>query len=95
MLVAAHVLTTTGSKSPGLIILEHELSQMSVDAFIRAFPMIWSNGWRIQSVARLFGDSAYQDTNDLGFTNSAADVSQDTNASAQHPNKAVTGKSTG
>ncbi len=57
--------------------------------------MIGNYGWRIESVAQLLGGSAYQDTDNLGFTNSAADVSRDTNAPVQHPNKTVTGKSTG
>lgn len=49
----------TGPKSPGLIILEHELTNDTVSAFIDAFPMIKQNGWNIVSVAELDGNSAY------------------------------------
>ncbi|CCM04881.1 uncharacterized protein FIBRA_07075 [Fibroporia radiculosa] len=50
-----------GSKSPGLIILEHELSDQSVEAYIDAFPLIAQNGWDVESVVRLFG-GAYKNT---------------------------------
>ena len=50
----------SGPKSPGLIILEHELSNNTVGAFINAFPAIQSNGWKIESLAQLDGESAYQ-----------------------------------
>ncbi|KAJ4478081.1 chitin deacetylase [Lentinula aciculospora] len=52
----------TGSKTPGLIILEHELSDQSVQAFEAAYPVMKSNGWNLQSVAQLAagGQSAYQ-----------------------------------
>lgn len=48
-----------GPKSPGLIILEHELSDLSVQAFINAYPLIKSNNWTFASLAGLFngGDS--------------------------------------
>lgn len=53
----------TGPKSPGLIILEHELSNMSVQAFIDAFPLIGQNGWNIVSVTELGGADPYQNAN--------------------------------
>ncbi|OSX60407.1 carbohydrate esterase family 4 protein, partial [Postia placenta MAD-698-R-SB12] len=49
-----------GPQSPGLIILEHELSNLSVQAYIDAFPFIGQNGWDVVSVARLDNASAYQ-----------------------------------
>ncbi|KIY71454.1 carbohydrate esterase family 4 protein [Cylindrobasidium torrendii FP15055 ss-10] len=49
-----------GPKSPGLVILEHELSTMSVQAFIDAYPVMQSTGWNIQSVVSIYGDSPYQ-----------------------------------
>lgn len=52
-----------GSKSPGLIILEHELSDQSVAAFINAYPQFRLNGWIPISQARLNGTSAYANTN--------------------------------
>ncbi|KAF9266358.1 chitin deacetylase [Marasmius fiardii PR-910] len=51
----------TGSKSPGLIILEHELTNITVQGFMGNYPKIKSNGWNTKSVAQLFGD-AYQNT---------------------------------
>ncbi len=54
----------TGPKSPGLIILEHELSNNTVGAFMQAFPLIAQNGWKFESVARLDGGSVYQNSGD-------------------------------
>ncbi|KAF7295929.1 Carbohydrate esterase family 4 protein [Mycena chlorophos] len=45
-----------GSKSPGLIVLEHELSNDSVDAFKAAWPEIVAEGWQISSLATLIGN---------------------------------------
>jgi hypothetical protein len=50
----------TGPKSPGLIILEHELSNQSVKAFIDAYPVMKANGWNITSTAELAGNLPYQ-----------------------------------
>ncbi|KAJ7588394.1 hypothetical protein C8J56DRAFT_1050464 [Mycena floridula] len=50
----------TGPKTPGLMILEHELSEQSVDAFIAAYPQMKSNGWQTNSAARLLSSSAYR-----------------------------------
>ena len=52
----------TGPKSPGLIILEHELSSQSVQAFIDAYPLMVSSGWNITSTAELAGNVAYQNS---------------------------------
>ncbi|GBE79445.1 Chitin deacetylase [Sparassis crispa] len=49
-----------GPKSPGLIILEHELTNGSVNAYMDVFPLIRQNGWDIVSVAQLDGLPAYQ-----------------------------------
>jgi hypothetical protein len=53
-----------GPKNPGLIILEHELSDASVQAFITAFPLIKQNNWTLTSVAELDGLGAYQNVKD-------------------------------
>ncbi|KAJ7129671.1 hypothetical protein C8R44DRAFT_777382 [Mycena epipterygia] len=51
----------TGPKSPGLIILEHELSDESVASFIAAYPVMKANNWKTASVAQIVGGpSAYQ-----------------------------------
>ncbi|KAJ6599066.1 hypothetical protein DFH09DRAFT_1129999 [Mycena vulgaris] len=53
----------TGPKSPGLIILEHELSDQSVASFIAAYPLMKSNNWKTASVAQIVdGTSAYQNS---------------------------------
>ncbi|KAM6495883.1 carbohydrate esterase family 4 protein [Amanita muscaria] len=52
---------TSGPKSPGLIVLEHETSEDAVNSFIDAYPMIVNNGWNIMSVTRFANESAYQD----------------------------------
>lgn len=49
----------TGPKSPGLIILEHELSNDTVQAFMDAYPVMKANGWETTSVAEFNGTSAY------------------------------------
>lgn len=55
----AHI-TSTGSKSPGLIILEHELSSQSVAAFMKAFPLFATTGWKPISQARMLSTTPYQ-----------------------------------
>ncbi|KAG1754040.1 carbohydrate esterase family 4 protein [Suillus paluster] len=50
----------TGPKSPGLVILEHELSDLSVKSFMDAYPMMVSNGWTRTSLAQLDGGAVYQ-----------------------------------
>ncbi|OCH94080.1 carbohydrate esterase family 4 protein [Obba rivulosa] len=59
----------SGPKSPGLIILEHELSDMSVQAFIDAYPLIGQHGWKFVSVAEVSGDGAYQNVDSDGSVN--------------------------
>lgn len=55
----------TGPKSPGLIILEHELSNMSVQAFINAFPLVKENGWKPMPVTQMTDDmSSWQNADD-------------------------------
>ena len=64
----------TGPKSPGLIILEHELSNDTVGAFIQAFPLIAQNGWTFESVARLDGGAVYQNAPDSTGAVQPADI---------------------
>jgi hypothetical protein len=47
-----------GSKSPGLVILEHELSPESVASFVAAYPLMQSNNWNLVSLASLVGNNA-------------------------------------
>jgi chitin deacetylase len=55
--------TCSGPQSPGLVILEHELSEASVTAFMTAFPLFKQYNWNLQSVATMNGGSAYQNAN--------------------------------
>lgn len=47
------------------MILEHELNNNTVSAFINAYPLIVQNGWKVVSVAQLDGGSAYQNADGL------------------------------
>jgi chitin deacetylase len=64
----------TGPKSPGLIILEHELSTDSVAAFIAAYPQMKSTGWNISAVPDALGISWYQNTANDNTTVLSMDV---------------------
>jgi hypothetical protein len=54
----------TGPKTPGLVILEHELTTVASQTFIDAYPLMTQNGWRIVSVAQMDGQGAYINSND-------------------------------
>ncbi|KAF8194429.1 carbohydrate esterase family 4 protein, partial [Mycena galopus ATCC 62051] len=49
----------TGPKSPGLIILEHELSTDSVATFMAAYPLMIdpANKWKVESLVSLVGNN--------------------------------------
>lgn len=49
----------TGPKSPGLCILEHELSDQAVSVFISTYPLIAQNGWTAKSIPDAVGASWY------------------------------------
>ncbi|EJD01510.1 glycoside hydrolase/deacetylase [Fomitiporia mediterranea MF3/22] len=51
----------SGPKHPGLIVLEHELYESTVQAFMNAFPLIGQNGWKLISQAQLNNANPYQD----------------------------------
>jgi chitin deacetylase len=42
-----------GPKSPGLIILEHELGVITAQIFIENYPLMLQNGWNLQTVSEL------------------------------------------
>ena len=82
----------SGPKSPGLMILEHELSDQSVQAFIDAWPVIKSNGWNTMSMARVDGGSAYQNAdgnagnvNDQSVASPRVGAAQATDPNANAP----------
>jgi len=60
-------------KSPGLIILEHELTDITVNGFITAYPQIQANGWNFASLAQLIG-------NGTSYQNAASSTSDDVKA---------------
>ena len=53
-----------GSQNPGLVILEHELSTGSVQAFINAFPLFKQYNWNLKSLATIEGLTPYQNAPD-------------------------------
>lgn len=57
-----------GPKTPGLLVLEHELSSGSVDAFIEAYPKIVSQAWKIANIVRRV-DGAHLFERRLTFSN--------------------------
>lgn len=78
----------SGPKSPGLIILEHELTNDTVQAFIEAFPFAQQNNWTMVSQAQMDPDlDVYQDDDDdddlafLTSTSTSADASASSGAS--------------
>ncbi|KAG9125692.1 hypothetical protein FRC07_006591 [Ceratobasidium sp. 392] len=48
-----------GPKSPGLNILEHELTDVTVKLFMDTYPLIAKNGWKAMGVADVLGTSWY------------------------------------
>ncbi|KAJ6630408.1 hypothetical protein B0H10DRAFT_1774810 [Mycena sp. CBHHK59/15] len=85
----------TGSKSPGLIILEHELSSLSVGAFMAAYPVMKSNNWVTESLAQLIdGSSAYRNADSssgpvLSAGILASNISLSTNSSLSSGSSSV------
>ncbi|KAJ7185323.1 glycoside hydrolase/deacetylase [Mycena filopes] len=65
----------TGPKSPGLNILEHELTKDSVASFAAAYPVMLSNGWNVVSLAQLVGgNSSYQNSPSSSGAVALADI---------------------
>jgi hypothetical protein len=54
----------SGPQTPGLVILEHELSDQSVQAFMAAYPLMKQYNWNLKSTASLAGLSPYQNVDD-------------------------------
>ncbi|TFK55730.1 glycoside hydrolase/deacetylase [Heliocybe sulcata] len=73
----------TGPKTPGLIILEHELSAQSVQAYMDAYPVMIQNGWKLQSVAGIQdGDIYREDGSILDVDNTVSATSSGASTSA-------------
>jgi len=59
-------------KSPGLMVLEHETSDITVNGFINSFPQIAGNGWSFRSLADVMSNgTSYQNA-----ANSGSDVTK-------------------
>jgi hypothetical protein len=54
----------SGPQNPGLMVLEHELSDGAVQSFIAAFPLMKQYNWVLKSVAAMAGLSPYQNVAD-------------------------------
>jgi len=54
----------TGSKTPGLNILEHEISANDVSAFIYIYPIMKANNWVMKSIPEITGANWYQNAKD-------------------------------
>lgn len=68
----------SGPKAPGLVILSHELTTQSVQAFIETYPLIAQNGWIAKSIPDLFGGGWYVNArNDTSDVVSGIQVAQD------------------
>jgi chitin deacetylase len=68
---------------PGLIILEHELTDQSVQAFIDNYPLIDANNWKPVSVVELDGlDAPYQNAEGTTGPVTAADILTDVDSSS-------------
>ncbi|KAB5594586.1 Chitin deacetylase [Ceratobasidium theobromae] len=66
----------SGPKSPGLCILEHELSDQSVSVFINTFPLIAQNGWTAKSIPDAVGTSWYLNAEDDTSDVTPLDIAQ-------------------
>ena len=94
----------TGPKSPGLIILEHELDNNTVGAFLQNWPLVNQNGWNAVSTAELNSSmpvwqggggpgtagtpGSGEDPQDLAFTSAAPSSTSSTSSSGNSTSSA-------
>jgi len=64
----------TGPKSPGLFILEHELSNDTVNCFINTYPLHASNGWISKGIPDVLAHAWYQNAQNATSPMVALDV---------------------
>ncbi|KAJ6548224.1 chitin deacetylase [Mycena vulgaris] len=76
-----------GPKSPGLIILEHELSDQSVASFVAAYAAMKQTSWKLVSLAQLIGNNAsYQNAaSSTGAVDGVSNILDAKNAVASAP----------
>lgn len=53
----------TGSKEPGIVPLEHELNNNTVQIFMDSYPLMKENGWVVQTAPEAYGLVWYQNAN--------------------------------
>ncbi|KAF8559108.1 carbohydrate esterase family 4 protein [Imleria badia] len=88
--VAAQMQTwLTGPKTPGLVILEHELSDLAVSSFMSAYPVMVANGWKRVSLAQMDGLGSYLNALDAASPVTLAQVG-DPNIKAPARNNTTT-----
>lgn len=91
-----------GPKSPGLMILEHELSDQTVQAFVDAYPLMVSTGWKLESAADVNGTSVYLNSEDNdspvegvnGILNQAYSIPSDSSSTTTTPSKPTASSNT-
>lgn len=95
-----------GPRSPGLIVLEHEISPGDVTAFINMYPLIAAAGggapWRATSIAQLFdehanatnGEGWYQNADNNTASVTVADIIPATSSPLASQNSTATGTGT-
>ncbi|CAK9785981.1 glycoside hydrolase/deacetylase [Cutaneotrichosporon oleaginosum] len=85
----------TGPKSPGIVPLEHELNNNTVQVFLNSYPLMKENGWTVLTAPDAYGLQWYQNANgNQGPVLSAMNVGQVqtalvASASSANPTSAV------
>jgi chitin deacetylase len=80
----------TGSKSPGAIILEHELADTTVQVFMDSYPLIKQNGWNFMSLARALDDGNPYENSVVNSTSASAAPSGSQSGSSATASKSTT-----
>ncbi|BEJ11390.1 hypothetical protein CspHIS471_0108120 [Cutaneotrichosporon sp. HIS471] len=85
----------TGPKSPGIVPLEHELNNDTVQVFINSYPLMKENGWTVLTAPEAYGLLWYQNAKgNVGPVAAAMNVGEvqtamGTNASWANPTTAL------
>ncbi|KAK4684056.1 chitin deacetylase, partial [Tremellales sp. Uapishka_1] len=84
----------TGNKTPGLVVLEHELNDNTVGVFMNEYPIMKSNGWSVMNVAKAFGLALYQNADSNTGAVATASVGAGTGVTSYGAGATSTGAST-
>ncbi|EJT98708.1 glycoside hydrolase/deacetylase [Dacryopinax primogenitus] len=89
----------TGPKSPGLEILEHELTNITIAAFMSVYPTMISSGWKVQPVPDAYGFPWYANadnsTSPLQYTAGVASPQQSLSTAGSTSSASSSPSSTG